>query len=231
MIPVGQILGLAWGGLLSAPLVAYLIREASRRRTRMLRSTELRPAEVGSMAGVVAHVMRPPVRTARVRFGVFGRVASGVRTHRWERRMTTQVRRDLPVTIDVLGVAIGAGLTPYLSVEGATRWIPTSVAQHFEAVVYSVGRGMRFSEAIDHMALGTPVFRPVADALLSSERLGAPVAVALERLATEARADARRQAETRARKVPVRLLFPLVFLVLPAFVLLTVVPALVAGTR
>ena len=52
---------------------------------------------------------------------------------------------------------------------------------------------------------------------------------ALERLAVEERTPLRRRAEARARKVPVRLLFPLVFLVLPAFGLLTVVPALLAG--
>ena len=52
---------------------------------------------------------------------------------------------------------------------------------------------------------------------------------ALERLAVEERTQLRRRAEARARKVPVRLLFPLVFLVLPAFGLLTVVPALLAG--
>ena len=51
----------------------------------------------------------------------------------------------------------------------------------------------------------------------------------LARLADEDRAALRRAAEAHARRVPVRLLFPLVFLVLPAFVLLTVVPGLAAG--
>jgi tight adherence protein C len=62
--------------------------------------------------------------------------------------------------------------------------------------------------------------------LVASDRLGAPAGPALTRLARELRADLRRQAETRARTLPVKLLFPLVFLVLPAFGLLTVVPAL-----
>lgn len=213
MNPLSLLLGLAWGAVLVAPVLAHLRRDVSRQRTRTLRSVEMGPEQV-----------RPR------QMGVVGRVISGVRTQLRARRMTIQIRRDLPVTIDVLGVAVGAGLTPYLSVEVASLWIPVSVSTHFAGIVHSVGIGMRFSEALDQMALGAPVFRPVADALLSSERLGAPVAPALDRLATEARADARREAETRARKVPVRLLFPLVFLVLPAFVLLTVVPALVAGT-
>jgi hypothetical protein len=45
----------------------------------------------------------------------------------------------------------------------------------------------------------------------------------------EQRTTLRRRAEARARTVPVRLLFPLVFLVLPAFALLTVVPAVLGG--
>ena len=73
------------------------------------------------------------------------------------------------------------------------------------------------------------MLRPLADALLASDRLGAPVGPVLARLAAEERTALRRRAEAHARRVPVRLLFPLVFLVLPAFVLLTVVPGLAAG--
>jgi tight adherence protein C len=69
----------------------------------------------------------------------------------------------------------------------------------------------------------------LSDALLASDRLGAPVGPVLARLAAEERTALRRQAEAHARRVPVRLLFPLVFLILPAFVLLTVVPGLAAG--
>ena len=74
-----------------------------------------------------------------------------------------------------------------------------------------------------------PRLRPLVDALLASDRLGAPVGPALARLAAEERAALRRRSEAHARRVPVRLLFPLTFLVLPAFVLITVVPGLAAG--
>jgi tight adherence protein C len=91
------------------------------------------------------------------------------------------------------------------------------------------GLGDSFSGALDSLAAATPRLRPLADALLASDRLGAPVGDALARLAAEERSALRRRAETAARTVPVRLLFPLVFLVLPAFGLLTVVPTLVSG--
>ena len=53
----------------------------------------------------------------------------------------------------------------------------------------------------------------------------------LARLAAEVRSDVRRRAEARARTVPVRLCFPLVACILPAFALLTVAPAVFGGIR
>jgi tight adherence protein C len=73
--------------------------------------------------------------------------------------------------------------------------------------------------------------RPLTEALRTSSRLGSPAAPALARLAIDARADARRRAEARARTVPVRLCFPLVACILPAFALLTVVPVVLGGLR
>ena len=55
-------------------------------------------------------------------------------------------------------------------------------------------------------------------------RYGTPVVPALERAAIEIRLAQRRALEERARKLPVQLLFPLVFCCLPAFALLTVAP-------
>jgi hypothetical protein len=67
--------------------------------------------------------------------------------------------------------------------------------------------------------------------LVPAIRLGSPLGPTLARIASDARGAAARRAAARARTVPVRLIFPLVLLVLPAFALLTVVPALVAGWR
>ena len=50
-----------------------------------------------------------------------------------------------------------------------------------------------------------------------------------ERLAEDARRTELRRAETRARRVPVLLLFPLVLCILPAFALLTVAPLLASA--
>ena len=139
------------------------------------------------------------------------------------------VARELPVALDLLGVAVDAGCTPFLAVETAARWGPPAVAARCAAVGRACALGSTFERALDDAATAVPRLRSVADALLVSDRLGAPVAPALARLSSEERTALRRRAEMHARRVPVRLLFPLVFLVLPAFVLLTVVPGLAAG--
>ena len=73
--------------------------------------------------------------------------------------------------------------------------------------------------------------RPLVAALVASERYGAPLAAGLERLADEVRRDRRRKAEEAARRIPVKLLFPLVGCTLPAFALLTVAPLIAGAVR
>ncbi|MER3521636.1 MAG: hypothetical protein C4317_05385 [Acidimicrobiia bacterium] len=63
-------------------------------------------------------------------------------------------------------------------------------------------------------------------AIAGSERLGHPLGPALMRLARDLREREIRAAQASARKAPIKVLFPLVFCILPAFVLLTVVPVL-----
>jgi tight adherence protein C len=67
--------------------------------------------------------------------------------------------------------------------------------------------------------------------LVSAERHGSPLTVPLERAADQARDLRRRRAEEAARRIPVMLLFPLVLCVLPAFVLLAVLPLLASSLQ
>ena len=172
----------------------------------------LRRASIGRWTGPIGRV---------------GRRAVGGDTGRSPRRARSA--RELPVVIDLLAVAVGAGCTPYLAVGVASsgrrpQWPGASIesAATARSVAGSATRSTPLPATL-------PVLHPLCDALLASERYGAPVGDALSRLATEERPALRRRAEARAGTVPVRLLFPLVFLVLPAFGLLTVVPVLLAG--
>jgi pilus assembly protein TadC len=215
------VLGLAWGALAATPLAMRARRQYVDLRLRPLRPVRAVPARPAPV--LLGRVIGPLSESA------VGRVLAGARARHGARRDGAALGAELPVTLDLLGVAVGAGCTPYLAVDMAARWAPPGMAARLAGVQDACALGATFAEALDDVAARSPPLRPLADALLASDRLGAPVGPALARLAAEQRAELRRHAETHARRVPVRLLFPLVFVVLPAFGLLTVIPTLLAG--
>lgn len=215
------LLGLAWGALAATPLVVRVRRQRVAVRLRPLRRVGAEPA--GPRFAFTRRVL------ARASASTISRLLAVGRARHRSRRDDVRLGAELPVTVDLLGVAVGAGCTPYLAVDTAVRWAPPLMSNRFAGVRDACALGATFADALDDLAARSPPLRPVADALLASDRLGAPVGPALARLAVEQRAELRRRAETHARRVPVRLLFPLVFVVLPAFGLLTVIPTLLAG--
>jgi tight adherence protein C len=152
------------------------------------------------------------------------------RARRRRREHAAAAGRVLPEVVDLFSVAVGAGLTVPLAVAAVGGRAPEPFASAFGSVTSAVACGRRCSDAIDEVVevLGADA-RPLLDALRASERYCAPLGDALLRLSAEVRSDRRRRAEAAVRRVPVRLLFPLVTCVLPAFALLTVAP-LLAGT-
>ena len=161
----------------------------------------------------------------------FPPIVRSFRAGRRNRRRSAELDRHLPAALDLLVVAVGAGAAPQTAVELAARWTPEPVAAPLQQVLVTTGLGGSFVDALDTLRRDQPQLAPVAEVLAASARLGAPAAAALTRLADEARAASRRRAEARARVLPVKLLFPLVFLVLPAFGVLTVVPALLSAMQ
>ena len=215
------VLGLAWGALAATPLAMRARRQRIDLRLHPLHAVRAAPARTPPV--LLGRVVDPLSRSA------VGRILAGARARHRVCRNGAALGAELPVTLDLLGVAVGAGCTPYLAVDMAARWAPPGMAARLAGVQDACALGATFAEALDDVAARAPPLRPLADALLASDRLGAPVGPALARLAAEQRAELRRHAETHARRVPVRLLFPLVFVVLPAFGLLTVIPTLLAG--
>jgi tight adherence protein C len=213
---VVTLLALAWGTLAALPFV-----HDARRQVVVARASALAPSP--ARARWARRVASPRV------VQVVGAVLSSPARRRARRREADALARELPIAIDLLAVAVGAGCTPYGAVEVAASWCPPPLARALTGVTQAVGHGDSFEHALRAMARANPALAPITDALGTAARLGAPIAPTLARLSAEARADLRRAAETRARTVPVKLLFPLVFLVLPAFGLLTVAPVLLDG--
>ena len=222
-------LATAWVGLVVTgawrwrppPTRAVVSSAVSRARTRR----HLVPAVLLG-TGVVLVLEWPPLALVAVGAAI---AAPRMARRRAERRRRSAIQRQLPDVIDLLVVAIAAGLTPALALERLAFLTPEPFSAAFAEIERRTQRGQRLADALEALPeqLGEPV-RPFAHTLASTERYGTPVGPALELLAHEARRDRRRLTEEAARTVPVKLCFPLVGCTLPAFVLLTIAP-LVAG--
>ena len=132
---------------------------------------------------------------------------------------------ELPWLAGLVRLGVGAGLPVGQALHEAASRTSGPASEALADALARTRRGASLADAIEGLR---PVLgeegRPLVAALVASVRHGAPVGPALEAAAVDLRTRARRRAEIRARKVPIRMLFPLVTCILPAFILLSVVP-------
>ena len=140
------------------------------------------------------------------------------------------VEAALPDAIEVLVLVVHAGMTPSQAVDLLVTHAPAAVRPGFAEVRRRSERGATLADALPGLAdvLGPPAM-VVADTLAMAERHGNPLGPALEQLGRDVRERRRRRAEAEARTLPVRLSFPLVCCVLPSFVLVAIVPAVLGA--
>jgi len=131
----------------------------------------------------------------------------------------------LAATVDLLAVAVSAGLSLPVAVDavGGSGQDPASRA--FAAVATELSHGVPFHRALDRLEahLGGDV-RSLRATLAAASTSGAPVGDSLRSQAERLRRRHRRRLEQRIRRLPVLLILPLCLFVLPAFVVVTIVP-------
>jgi tight adherence protein C len=216
------LLGIACGAVAALPFARLARRELVVGRLRAIAPAPRR--RFPGLTGWLSRRLGPPAPLASI-----ARVLGAPRARRRRQRLDVAIGRELPVIVDLVGVALAAGCTPYLAIEHAARYGPVGTSRALRGVSRACALGQSLDEALRDLGVSIASLRPLTDALRTSARLGSPAAPVLARLAAEVRADYRRRAEARARTVPVRLCFPLVACVLPAFALLTVAPVVVGG--
>ena len=149
---------------------------------------------------------------------------------RARRRLDRRIAADLPDLVDLLILAAGAGLNVRLALQAVAGHLTGPIGTALHEVTRRLDSGEGVADSLETLPadLGDAVL-PLVATLRASERYGVALGPALERVGADARFERRRAADELARRVPVKLLFPLVLCTLPAFVLLTVVP-LLAGS-
>ncbi|MGK2949558.1 MAG: type II secretion system F family protein [Acidimicrobiales bacterium] len=155
-----------------------------------------------------------------------------LRRHRAARDHQRATRAALPEAVDLLLLALGAGLSLPLAHPQVARHCSAPVGPALQVAADSTAQGVARADALvtSLAPLGDRALA-LAHVLVDHLRYGVPLTPGLERLQLELRLDRRRHAEQQARRVPVRLLGPLVVCILPAFAVLTVVPLLAASLR
>lgn len=139
-----------------------------------------------------------------------------------------QIDSDLPELIDLLVVSVEAGV----GLGGALQMI----ADRMEG---PLGDELRLMLQEQHMGLSgdqsltnlldrcdTPSMRSFVRSLQQGERLGVSIGTILRGLAVEMRTRRRQSAEERAQKAPIKILFPLIFLIFPAMFVVLLGPAI-----
>jgi len=138
-----------------------------------------------------------------------------------------EIDRELPDLIDLLVVSIeaGVGLSGALQMMAGRMQGPLGVELRFMQQEQSMGLSSdhALSKLLDRC--DTPSVRSFVRSLQQGERLGVSIGTILRNLAIEMRARRRQLAEERAQKAPVKILFPLVFLIFPAVFIVLLGPA------
>jgi tight adherence protein C len=135
--------------------------------------------------------------------------------------------------VELLLAAIEAGLPPATAVERSAGLLHGALGAEIDRVGREISLGLGWRAALDQSAARTESdsMATLASALGRAHRLGTSPRATLRGIASELRAERQARAEELARRAPVKMLFPLVLLILPAFLLLTVGPVLLATVR
>lgn len=127
--------------------------------------------------------------------------------------------------VDLFAMALSSGATVAVAVAQAAMWARDPLRGEFQRCLNDARLGAALADSLEAIPVRSGAHtRPLVAALVAHDRYGAPILQNLSQISVDTRSDRRRRAEAQARRLPVTLLFPLVTCVLPAFLLLTVVP-------
>jgi tight adherence protein C len=144
------------------------------------------------------------------------------------RKRLNDIDRRLPDLIDLLCVMVEAGLGFLAACRTASEQFQPPLGDELRLMLQEQTMGLGLDEALANMSerADTPGMRTFVRAMANGERMGISTGQIMRNLSREMRLRRRRQAEERAQKAPIRMLFPLVFLIFPAMFVVLLVPGI-----
>jgi tight adherence protein C len=168
--------------------------------------------------------------------GAVGYLIPGLVVQQAIKRRKKQISNGLPDALDLFIVCLEAGSALDQAIVKATDELGLAypaLAEELRMITSEVRAGKPRTEAFKNFAARTQVddVRALVAMLVQTDRFGTSVAQALRTHAEVSRTKRRQRAEERAAKVGVKLVFPLVFLLFPAFYVVTLGPAVIQFVR
>jgi tight adherence protein C len=143
-------------------------------------------------------------------------------------RRLQEIDYQLPELIDLLVVTVEAGLGFVGSLQMAATRITGPLGEELQLTLQEQRFGLSVNEALMNMLarVDTPSMRSFVRSIVQGETLGVSIGALMRDLALEMRRRRRQNAQERAQKAPIKILFPLVFLIFPAMFVILLGPAM-----
>jgi tight adherence protein C len=144
------------------------------------------------------------------------------------------VLRDLPHIIDLLNICVGAGLDFMVAVNRVIQeFRPCVVLGELKILFQEIQMGSSRREALKNLGsrVNSPEVLSFVRTLIQADRMGTPIGDALKMQSEEIRIRRFQKGEEMALKAPIKLLFPLLFFILPVVLIIVAGPILLQFTR
>lgn len=144
-----------------------------------------------------------------------------------------RIHAGLPAALDLMVLSVEAGQNLDVAIAETARelrGIFPELASEFSQVQLEIRAGRPRAEVLADLGrrTGSPELRKLAAVLIDSDRFGVSLAPALRTHSRYLRTRRRQAAQEAARKLAVKLIFPVFFLIMPAVLVVTLGPAVLS---
>jgi tight adherence protein C len=140
-----------------------------------------------------------------------------------------RMQHELPDALDLMTISVEAGLAFDAALSRVAKSTDGPLAAEFARVLQEMNIGMGRTAAMRALGERThiPELKSFVTAMVQADAFGIPIGQVLRIQSTEMRTKRRQRAEEKAQKVPVKILFPLMFCILPTLFIIVMGPGVI----